>query len=166
MKYLIPLAIPITLWLTPPEMMGLSDLTLVQHRMLMIFSLAVLCWILEPIPIFATSVFLIFMELLLVSNKSVIWLRQGFEENQLGVLLPYEELLKSFASPIIMLFLGGFFLAIAATKYRLDRNLARVLLRPFGNNPRFVMLGLMLNAVNFIIIDEMISRSMIGFQIP
>ena len=90
MKYLIPLAIPITLWLTPPEMMGLSDLTLVQHRMLMIFSLAVLCWILEPIPIFATSVFLIFMELLLVSNKSVIWLRQGFEENQLGVLLPYE----------------------------------------------------------------------------
>ena len=144
MKYLIPLAIPITLWLTPPEMMGLSDLTLVQHRMLMIFSLAVLCWILEPIPIFATSVFLIFMELLLVSNKSVIWLRQGFEENQLGVLLPYEELLKSFASPIIMLFLGGFFLAIAATKYRLDRNLARVLLRPFGNNPRFVMLGLML----------------------
>ena len=110
----------------------------------MIFSLAVLCWILEPIPIFATSVLLIFLELLLVSNKSLIWMRQEFNPDQLGVLLPYQELLKSFASPIIMLFLGGFFLAIASTKYRLDRNLARVLLRPFGNNPRFVMLGLML----------------------
>ena len=130
--------------------MGLDGLTLIQHRMLMIFCLAVLCWILEPIPIFATSVLLIFLELLLVSNKSLIWLRQGYEENLLGILLPYDELLKTFASPIIMLFLGGFFLAIAATKYRLDRNLARVLLRPFGNDPRFVMLGLMMITAVFL----------------
>ncbi len=33
---------------------------------------------------------------------------------------------------------------MAATKYRLDVNLARVLLKPFGNNPKYVMLGLML----------------------
>ena len=94
MKYLIPIAVPILLWLTPPESIGLSDLTLVQHRMLMIFSLAVLCWILEPIPIFATSVLLIFLELLLVSNKSIIWMRQGFDPDQLGVLLAYQELLS------------------------------------------------------------------------
>ena len=144
MKYLIPIIFPCLIWVIPPEAMGLEGLTLIQHRMLMIFCLAVLCWILEPIPIFATSVLLIFLELLLVSNKSLIWLRQGYEENLLGILLPYDELLKTFASPIIMLFLGGFFLAIAATKYRLDRNLARVLLRPFGNDPRFVMLGLMM----------------------
>ena len=144
MKYLIPIIFPCLIWIIPPESMGLDGLTLIQHRMLMIFCLAVLCWILEPIPIFATSVLLIFLELLLVSNKSLIWLRQGYEENLLGILLPYDELLKTFASPIIMLFLGGFFLAIAATKYRLDRNLARVLLRPFGNDPRFVMLGLMM----------------------
>ena len=42
-----------------------------------------------------------------------------------------------------MLFLGGFFLAAAATKYRLDMNLAKVLLKPFGTNPKFVLLGLM-----------------------
>lgn len=52
--------------------------------------------------------------------------------------------MATFANPIIMLFLGGFFLAMAATKYRLDVNLARVLLKPFGNNPKYVMLGLMM----------------------
>ena len=33
---------------------------------------------------------------------------------------------------------------MAATKYRLDQNLARVLLTPFGSNPKFVMLGVMI----------------------
>ena len=51
--------------------------------------------------------------------------------------------LATFADPIIILFLGGFFLAAAATKYGLDQNLARVLVRPFGTNPKLVMLGLM-----------------------
>jgi len=43
-----------------------------------------------------------------------------------------------------MLFLGGLFLGAAATKYRLDVNLGRVLLGPFGTSPRWVMLGMML----------------------
>jgi solute carrier family 13 (sodium-dependent dicarboxylate transporter), member 2/3/5 len=43
-----------------------------------------------------------------------------------------------------MLFLGGFFLAMAATKYHLGVNLARVFLRPFGESPKFVMLGIMI----------------------
>ena len=51
--------------------------------------------------------------------------------------------MATFADPIIILFLGGFFLAAAATKYGLDQNLARVLVRPFGTNPKLVMLGLM-----------------------
>ncbi|WP_413692781.1 SLC13 family permease [Psychromonas sp. KJ10-2] len=58
--------------------------------------------------------------------------------------MSHVDIMATFASPIIMLFLGGFFLAIAATKYRLDVNLARVLLKPFGQEPRFLMLGLML----------------------
>ena len=51
--------------------------------------------------------------------------------------------MATFADPIIILFLGGFFLAAAATKFGLDQNLARVLVRPFGTNPKMVMLGLM-----------------------
>ena len=51
---------------------------------------------------------------------------------------------STWSDQTIMLFLGGFFLAAAATKYKLDLNLARVLLRPFGRNPKFVLLGLMM----------------------
>lgn len=54
-----------------------------------------------------------------------------------------KSIFGTFADPIIILFLGGFFLADAATKYRLDINLARVLLKPFGTDPKFVLLGLM-----------------------
>ncbi len=54
-----------------------------------------------------------------------------------------KSIFATFADPIIILFLGGFFLADAATKFRLDINLARVLLKPFGTNPRYVLLGLM-----------------------
>ncbi len=123
----------------PAEWLG--DLPAIQQRMLAIFFMAVCFWVLEPIPIFATSVLLIFMELLLVSSQSFSWIRHEVGAEN---LLPYSKILGTFASPIIMLFLGGFFLAIAATKYRLDLNLARVLLKPFGNNPRWIMLGLMM----------------------
>ena len=54
-----------------------------------------------------------------------------------------KSIFATFADPIIILFLGGFFLADAATKFRLDINLARVLLKPFGTNPKYVLLGLM-----------------------
>ena len=57
--------------------------------------------------------------------------------------VPMRSIMATFADPIIILFLGGFFLAAAAKKYKLDLNLARVMLKPFGTNPKLVMLGLM-----------------------
>ena len=141
-KALICVAVPLlVLWL--PMNQVLQGIDVVQVRMLAIFTLAVLCWVLEPIPIFATSVLLIGLELLLISDKGPIWFRDPSRIEEMGKLLPYQDILSTFASPIIMLFLGGFFLAMAATKYRLDVNLARVFLRPFGESPKFVMLGMM-----------------------
>jgi sodium-dependent dicarboxylate transporter 2/3/5 len=142
-KALICVAVPLlVLWL--PMNQVLQGIEVVQVRMLAIFTLAVLCWVLEPIPIFATSVLLIGLELLLISNKGPIWFRGPSSIEEVGKLLPYQDILTTFASPIIMLFLGGFFLAMAATKYHLDVNLARVFLRPFGESPKFVMLGMMI----------------------
>jgi sodium-dependent dicarboxylate transporter 2/3/5 len=43
-----------------------------------------------------------------------------------------------------MLFLGGFVLAFAATKVGLDVQLAKVMLKPFGTNPKTVLLGVLL----------------------
>ena len=131
----------LVLWL--PTTQVLQEIDVVQVRMLAIFTLAVLCWVLEPFPIFATSVLLIGLELLLISDKGPIWFRDQIKIEEMGKLLPYQDILITFASPIIMLFLGGFFLAMDATKYHLDVNLARVFLRPFGESPNFVMLGMM-----------------------
>ncbi len=70
-------------------------------------------------------------------------LSQRIRELEIVNVMQQKSTMATFADPIIILFLGGFFLAAAATKYRLDINLARVLLKPFGSNPKFVMLGLM-----------------------
>lgn len=144
LKYIIPIIIPLIVLLLPLSAFPFEGVTIVQQRVMAIFLLAALCWVFEPIPIYATSVVIIVLELLLVSNKGIYLFRLNEADPHFGELLKYNEIMATFASPIIMLFLGGFFLAMAATKYRLDVNLARVLLKPFGNDPKFVMLGLML----------------------
>ncbi len=143
-KYWIPILVPLVVLLLPLAAFPFDGLTVLQQRVIAIFLLAALCWVLEPIPIYATSVVIIMLELLLLSNKGLIFLRSDANQAHFGTLMDYHDIMATFASPIIMLFLGGFFLAMAATKYRLDVNLARVLLKPFGHNPKFVMLGLML----------------------
>jgi len=143
LKTIIAFGIPLLLLVLPLEAYPLEGMTLVEKRMVVILVLAALCWIMEPIPVFATSVLIIVLELVMISDKSFILFREGVPEEVLGTLLSYKEVMSTFASPIIMLFLGGFFLAMSATKFRLDQNLARVMLKPFGSNPSMVMLGLM-----------------------
>jgi sodium-dependent dicarboxylate transporter 2/3/5 len=144
LKFVIPLVIPLMILLLPTSAFPFEGLTIIQQRVIAIFFLAALCWVFEPIPIYATSVVVIVLELLLLSDKGILWFRSGAGDPEFGELLAYQDLMATFSSPIIMLFLGGFFLAMAATKYRLDVNLARVMLKPFGNQPKYVMLGLML----------------------
>jgi sodium-dependent dicarboxylate transporter 2/3/5 len=141
-KLLIGILIPLIILFVPLEFFGLEGLTVVEKRIIALFVFAALFWILEPIPIYATSVLIIVIELIFISDKGFKPLIQ--ESDNLGVLLSYKSILGTFASPIILLFLGGFFLAMAATKFRLDQNLARIMLKPFGTNPRWVMLGLMI----------------------
>ena len=52
--------------------------------------------------------------------------------------------MATFADPVIMLFIGGFILAIAATKTGLDAQLAKALLKPFGTRSEMVLLGFLL----------------------
>jgi len=143
LKYLLPILVPLLILLLPASSFGIAGMTLIEQRIIAIFVMAAFCWILEPIPIYATSVLIIVLELLLVSDNG-LWFTKQAPPEILGQPLSHQAIMATFASPIIMLFLGGFFLAMAATKYRLDLNLARVLLKPFGTNPKFVMLGLMM----------------------
>lgn len=139
--YILPIIIPVIILFLPASSFGIEGLTLIEQRVIAIFVMATLCWVLEPIPIYATSVLIIVLELLLISDKG-LWFARA-DSPELGQLISHKTIMATFASPIIMLFLGGFFLAMAASKYRLDVNLARVLLKPCGQNPKYVMLGLM-----------------------
>ncbi len=141
--------LPLGVMCLPLDAIPIVGITLVEQRLLAIFLFAVIFWIMEPIPIFSASVLIIFLELLLISDKGLIWFRQSSEADNFGTLIPYKSIFHTFSEPIILLFLGGFFLAMAATKYRLDVNLARVLLKPFGQKPRMVMMGIMLITAMF-----------------
>ena len=121
------------MWFVPASFFGIDGLTIVQQRTIAIFCYAALMWMFEIIPAWATSVTTIVFLLLAVSNK-------GLTNPEMGSLVNFKELMASFADPIIMLFLGGFVLAIAASKVGLDVVLARVMLKPFGTNPKWVLL--------------------------
>ncbi len=229
-KILIVLLISGSMFLVPFDALG-APLNVIQVRVIALFVMAALMWILEPIPIWTTSTLVITLSLLGISNQSLTFLRPdrydaaavcnivdaacadsvapaSMEKVQQAVdaalkkqkslsaesvrstmaatfmstgkaaaakgdtalqeglatasgklytpeisaalsglvfvnVTQQRSIMATFADPIIILFLGGFFLAAAATKYRLDINLARVLLKPFGTNPKFVLLGLM-----------------------
>lgn len=142
LKAAVAILVPLFILLIPLDWIPIAGLTVVEQRVIAIFFAAALLWVLEPIPIYATSILVIFLELLLISDTALLPFREG-PPGSFGELMHYKDIMATLASPIILLFLGGFFLAIAATKYGLDVQLAAVLLRPFGANPSTVMLGLM-----------------------
>ncbi len=140
----IAVLIPLLIVLMPASWLHIPGITPVEQRVLALFLLAALFWILEPIPIFATSVLIIVLELIMISDAGLGLLRYDSAGAELSNLLDYRDIMATFASPVILLFLGGFFLAMAAVKFRLDQSLAGVLLKPFGTKPHLLLLGLMI----------------------
>ncbi|MBQ3245606.1 MAG: SLC13/DASS family transporter [Bacteroidales bacterium] len=133
----IVLALTIFLWAVPTSFFGIEGLTPVMQRTIAIFVFTALMWIIEVIPTWTTSVVSMVIMLLTISNKGF-----GFTMYEgAGTLVDYKSIMAAFADPVIMLFLGGFVLAIAASKVGLDVILAKVLLKPFGKNPKMVLLG-------------------------
>ncbi len=189
----------------------LPGLSLAGQITLGIFVFAAVFWIMEPIPIYATSLLVILLQILLLSSQGPLsqyttpahlqplavneqlWevpsralssdgsvkIVQGnafraetvervseangtviirsdalTEETRLAANASHWQVefrppsytlyLNTLASPIIILFLGGFVMAAGASKYKVDRNLIRIILRPFGNRPANIMLGMML----------------------
>ncbi len=195
-----------------PLVITLPGLSLAGHITLGIFLMAAVFWMFEPIPIFATSVVIIFLQVGVFSTQGPLmrlaqpesvaaqpavdgaWslpvsaLGQGgavFSMAPKKALKRYEienlaetdgrvtfkahgvsdktrfvkdathwrtgypetnytTFFNTLAHPIIILFLGGFLLASAAVKYNLEKNLTRILLKPFGSRPKSILFGLML----------------------
>jgi sodium-dependent dicarboxylate transporter 2/3/5 len=118
-------------------------MTIIQKRTLAIFLFAILMWLFEAVPAWTTSVMVVVLLLFTTSNSSLVFFENAAPE-ALGAQTSYKSLLHCFADPIIMLFIGGFVLAIAASKTGLDLFLARVMLKPFGKNPKMVLLGFLM----------------------
>jgi solute carrier family 13 (sodium-dependent dicarboxylate transporter), member 2/3/5 len=105
------------------------------QRMLAIFLLAIVLWVTEAIPLVATAVLVILLQVLMISDQALVEVP--------GEVLVAADYFAALADPVIVLFLGGFLIADGAAKFDLDRNLAAVLLRPFAGNARRSVLGLM-----------------------
>ncbi len=106
-KLLICFAIPIGVLWMPIDAIPIDNLTLIQHRLLAIFLLAALLWVLEPVPVFATSILIIALELIMISNKGLHFFRRPPEGHELGNLIAYTDIFSAFSSPIIILFMGA-----------------------------------------------------------
>ena len=137
---IIVLFVTLFLWNIPADWYGIEGLTVIQQRIIAIFAFATLMWILEIVPSWATSVAIIVLMLLTTSNSGI----KPLMYEEAGDPLPYKDIMASFADPVIMLFIGGFILAIAATKTGLDAQLAKNLLKPFGSKANNVLLGFIL----------------------
>ncbi|UKK47712.1 SLC13 family permease [Prevotella sp. E9-3] len=137
----IVLFVTLLLWNLPTSAFGIDGLNIVQQRIIAIFAFATLMWVMEVVSSWATSVAIIVLMLLFTSNSGVNFM---CDEEVVGPLLSYKGIMSCFADPVIMLFIGGFVLAIAATKTGLDAQLAKVLLKPFGTKSENVLLGFLL----------------------
>lgn len=160
---LAPLTVLVVLflWFAPASMFHIDGLTVVQQRTIAIFCYAALMWMFEIIPAWATSVSTIVMLLLAVSNK-------GFAKPEMGSLVNFKEIMAAFADPIIMLFLGGFVLAVAASKVGLDVYLAHILLKPFGHKSKNVLLGflVLISIMSMFMSNTATAAMMLAFLAP
>ncbi len=108
-RYIVPILIPLLILILPASAFPVEGLTVIQQRVIAIFLLAALCWVMEPIPIYATSVVIIVLELLLLSNKGLYLFRAGEGQAYFGELLTYSDIMATFASLSLCYFWGAFF---------------------------------------------------------
>jgi len=97
---------------------------------LLFFSIGL--WATEAIPAFAVSVFIMAYLVFALGNKYF----NSHPEN-------VEHYVHTFSDSIIWLLLGGFFLAKAMAKTKLDEALFKFTLKVAGTNPRHLLIGIM-----------------------
>jgi sodium-dependent dicarboxylate transporter 2/3/5 len=131
---LIP-ALLVTFWL-------LNKDTVHQETAFMagIFVLACLLWATEALPLFATALLIIGLEIILLANPAG-WSGLGMVSVE---QVNYTYFLRPLSDPMLVLFFGGFLLARASVKAQVDGLIAAKLLRPFLASPNKMLMGIML----------------------
>ncbi len=114
------------------QWLPLGDLDGPARVCLSIFVAAAALWITELIPPFATAIAVIVASVYLLGDPVG------------GDAGSYQAYLDPFASPVLVLFFGGFVLEAGATKHGLSQRMAKWFIRPFGTRPALVLLGTIL----------------------
>lgn len=136
-------------WL-PADFYHIDGLTVIEQRVIALFAFAGLMWITEAMPAWGTSFLVTVIMLLTVSTAPLSWFDVGEVTGDYGRPIPYKNIMAVFSDPTIMLFIGGFVLAIGLTKTGIDMFIAKVLLKPFGTKSENVLMG-------FIIVTAVLS---------
>jgi solute carrier family 13 (sodium-dependent dicarboxylate transporter), member 2/3/5 len=97
---------------------------------------AISLWITEAIPPFAVSLFIIAFLVFAMGNPHFNSAPEKID--------PY---VNTFSSSVIWLMLGGFFLALAMKKTKLDEQFFQFAVRISGTNPRRLLFGLMMTTM-------------------
>ena len=132
LKFLVSLAIALAMVfiLRQPEFTDSQ----VYVVFLLFFSICL--WITEAIPPFAVSLFIIAFLVFAMGNEHF--------NSRPEKIDPY---VNTFSSSVIWLMLGGFFLASAIQKTKLDETLFHFAIRVSGTNPRALLFGLMMTTM-------------------
>ncbi|RYD81616.1 MAG: DASS family sodium-coupled anion symporter, partial [Verrucomicrobiaceae bacterium] len=104
-----------------------------------IFVLAAMLWVSEALPLFATALLVLGLEIVLLANPGE-WNGFGFEN---GKSPGFQQILNTAADPVLLLFFGGFLLARAATKEGVERAVSSLLLAPFAKRAGLLLLGIL-----------------------
>jgi len=103
-----------------------------QKYVLFLLFFAIGLWFTEVIPPFAVGLFIISFLVFALGNP---YFNSAPEKIDIYV--------NTFSSSVIWLMLGGFFLAVAMTKTKLDEELFKFTIRVSGTKPRNLVMGLM-----------------------
>ncbi|HEY6504546.1 MAG TPA: SLC13 family permease [Chitinophagaceae bacterium] len=106
--------------------------TTTQVYVLFLLFFAMGLWFSEAVPPFSVSIFIIAYLVFMLGNKNLNAKPEDIS-----------KYVTTFSSSVVWLMLGGFFLASAMTKTRLDEALFRFTLKISGTNPRNLLIGLM-----------------------
>ena len=117
----------------------LPGLTTGSRICLTIFVGAAGLWVTASIPPYATAIMVIVLSIYFLGwPGGPLGFDSGSVDNS------YRIFLNPIASPVLVLFFGGYVMAVAAAKHGFDVRLARVFLKPFGTHPRMVLLGIIM----------------------
>jgi sodium-dependent dicarboxylate transporter 2/3/5 len=104
-----------------------------------------LAWAIEALPLFATAFVSIAAQMFFLANPAG-WAGLGFER---GLGPEPRAFLAAAADPVLVLFFAGLVLSRAISKTGLDHSIAARVLRPMGDTPPRLLLGVMTTTAGF-----------------